>query len=392
MTKKAQRTGAKKHIAFRITRKVNKNGSVQWEVYCGRENGKRIRKYFATQLEAETFREVARTKKANHGIAALAMPESIRLEALTCSQRLAVASATLTQATEYFLLHHKPTSEERLFKDVAAELLHRKIKAKKKKSYADGLGWTFGVFNRAFGERKISEIMPDEVEHWVWDMDYAPATVRGYLRDVGQVFRYAVKRNYRSDNPCALIERPEDDDKPTAIFRAEQVANILAEAMIHPDLELVVPFALAFFAGLRSCEIEVLDWTEIHLERAFIEVTKGKSKTRQRRIVTIQPNLKAFLEVHRRLGGPVVPPNWWNRRQEFGKRIGMRQWPRNVARHSFVSHHYQHMGNENLTAAEAGHSPQVLQEHYRELVSPDDARAYWMIFPSPGEYGRLTAA
>lgn len=201
-----------------------------------------------------------------------------------------------------------------------------------------------------------------------------------------------MKRKYCIENPCALIDRPEDDNRPTAIFTAEQVANVLAEATKHADLELVVSFALAFFAGLRSCEIEVLDWAEIHLGRSYIEVTKGKSKTRQRRIVAIRPNLKAFLEIHRRLSGPVVPRNWWNRRQEFGKRIGMRQWPRNVARHSFVSHHYQYMGNENLTAAEAGHSPQVLQEHYRELVSPDDARAYWMIFPSPREYGRLTAA
>ena len=392
MKQKKPRDSKKKSIPFRITRKVKKSGTIQWEVYCGRKNGKRIRKTFRSEAEAETYRELAINLKRNHGIAALTMPEGLRLEAVTCSERLEAVGATLTQATEHFLLHHRQPSDQPLFKDIAAEVLQKKIRANRKTSYTDGLGWTYGVFNSAFGDRKISEITADEIEDWVWDMEYAPATIRGYLRDVGQVFRYAVKREYRKDNPCALIERPEDDDKPTAIFAVEQVANILYQAVKHADLDLLVAFAIAFFAGLRSCEIAALDWCEIHLERGFIEVTKRKSKTRQRRIVTIQPNLRAFLEPHRRLGGPVVPSNWWNRRREFRHRIYMADWPRNVARHSFVSHHYQCFGNENLTAAEAGHSAQVLQQHYRELVSPDDARAYWNIFPDEERSSQRDAA
>jgi integrase len=381
-----------KHVAFRITRKIKKSGAVQWEVYCGRRNGKRIRKYFSTKEEAESYREQAKTIKSNHGIAALAMPEELRLEAMTCMMRLHEFGGTLTQATDYYLNRVRPTANNRRFAEVAADFIETKIRANRKVNYTDGLRWSFGVFSRSFGERTLRDLTSKEIEDWVWDMDYAPSTIRGYLRDLGQLFRYSVKRHYCTENPCAVIDRPVDEDKPTIIFTPEQTAEILNAAAEHADLDLLPAFSLAFFAGLRSCEIERLDWSEIHLDRGFIEITKGKAKTRQRRIVTIQPNLEAWLRPQWRVGGAVVPANWWNRRQQLRDRIQMGEWPRNVARHSFVSHHYQAFGNENLTAAEAGHSPQMLQQHYRELVSPEDARAYWRIFPDEKASRHLDAA
>jgi integrase len=52
-------------------------------------------------------------------------------------------------------------------------------------------------------------------------------------------------------------------------------------------------YAIAAFAGVRWGEIERLEWKDIQDNE--IVVTSGKAKTRSRRVVDIQPNLKAFL-------------------------------------------------------------------------------------------------
>ena len=64
----------------------------------------------------------------------------------------------------------------------------------------------------------------------------------------------------------------------------------------------MVPFlAIGAFAGLRSAEIQRLDWAD--LKESFIEVTAGNAKTRSRRLVPIQPNLAKWLAIYRQDSG-----------------------------------------------------------------------------------------
>jgi integrase len=58
--------------------------------------------------------------------------------------------------------------------------------------------------------------------------------------------------------------------------------------------------AVRYFAGLRTSEAVAL--AEAEIKEGFIEVTARKAKTRRRRLVEIQPVLRAWLD----LGG-VLP-------------------------------------------------------------------------------------
>src|SRR5262249_31650863 len=176
------------------------------------------------------------------------------------------------------------------------------------------------------------------------------------------------------------------------ILTVEEAARLLEAAT--PE---ILPFiAVGLFAGLRRAEIERLDWSEIDFESGLIEVTAAKAKTAMRRFVTIQPNLREWLQPHRKLKGNVVPLE--NCRELFVKaRIaaGIAKWPDNALRHSFASYHLAHFKNAAATALELGHhDSRITFAHYRELVKPKEAKRFWNIRPrrQPSNIVQLGAA
>jgi integrase len=131
-----------------------------------------------------------------------------------------------------------------------------------------------------------------------------------------------------------------------------------------------------YFAGLRGSEAASLDESCIQPGRGFIEVTAAKAKTRRRRLVTIQPALAAWLDTGGTLPLGDVNTKLWNLTSALAF-----DWPRNVTRHSFVSYHLAAFGSASKTALEAGHTEQMLFNHYREIVTPGQAAEFWGIRP-----------
>jgi integrase len=100
--------------------------------------------------------------------------------------------------------------------------------------------------------------------------------------------------------------RYKEDKAPVSIFTPESIASLLkkADATLRPYL------ALGAFAGLRTAELQRMDWSEIDLDRGFITVAASKAKTRRRRLVPISDNLKLWLT-----------PIWQPGRTEYTKSL-----------------------------------------------------------------------
>ena len=112
------------------------------------------------------------------------------------------------------------------------------------------------------------------------------------------------------------------------------------------------------FAGLRASEITRLDWRAIDLDRRFIEVAARKTKTAQRRLVTISENLHAWLAPFAQESGPVSPPvttYQWNF-TKAARAAGIESWPHNALRHSFASYHLADTQDAAKTALQLGHT------------------------------------
>ena len=56
------------------------------------------------------------------------------------------------------------------------------------------------------------------------------------------------------------------------------------------------------------------------------------------------------------------------------------EWPHNCLRHSFCSHAVASYGF-TWTSLQADHSERMLRDHYREVVTKQDAEKYWNIRP-----------
>ena len=102
-----------------------------------------------------------------------------------------------------------------------------------------------------------------------------------------------------------------------------------------------------------------------------------------RRLMPLLPNLRVWLEPIRKTEGPVcLVPNLHFRLNYLGDKAGV-GWRQNALRHSYASYRLADMPDAAKVALEMGNSPEKLFRHYRELVTPDAAKEWFAIMPSP---------
>ena len=186
--------------------------------------------------------------------------------------------------------------------------------------------------------------------------------MQSYLTVVRTLFAFAVKRKYVRDNPALAVDSPRVEEKPPGIVTPKQALAILDACLDHaPDILPVV--ALTLFGGLRRSEAEQLEWAEIGKE--FVEVKAAKAKTRQRRLIPISPQLLAWLDTSRDVGGKLPALNYADKLKPVLNKTKLRaDWPQNGLRHSFASYHFAKYKNENDTAQRMGNSPQMIFAHF----------------------------
>jgi integrase len=181
----------------------------------------------------------------------------------------------------------------------------------------------------------------------------------------------------------ALRKTAKEPKTDIGILTVAQTARLLESS----TSEMLPYLAIGAFAGLRRAELERLDWSEIDFDSGLIQVKAEKSKTAQRRFVTMQPNLREWLMPVRKHRGDVTPREAFNKQfVETREAAGIKEWPENALRHSFASYHLAHFKNAASTALEPGHhDSRVTFAHYRELVRPKEGERYWNIKPAKAE-------
>jgi integrase len=214
--------------------------------------------------------------------------------------------------------------------------------------------------------------------------EFSPKSRNHHRAALAQFFSWCVRKDYlsvghRLNEADAL--RPEHANTAEVEFYTPKEFRALLETADGPMRAMM---AIGGLAGLRTAELLRLDWADVWRVRGHVEVTAGKSKTRQRRLVEIRPALAAWLAEFRTFKtGKLCTLHEITFQQHFVelcKEAGVTRKV-NGLRHAFCTYHFASHGNENLTAQQAGNSPTMIHAHYKGLATKKEAETWFAVKP-----------
>ncbi len=141
-------------------------------------------------------------------------------------------------------------------------------------------------------------------------------------------------------------------------------------------------FALCLFAGIRPSlycgEITKLRPEHVRIDTGVIHIEPEVSKIRMKRLVTIQPNLAAWLRAYPLDQSPIIPTSVTRIRRKVFAAFGLTH---DVLRHTFISMFVAKFRSMGEAALQAGNSESIIRKHYLDLKSPAEAEQFWGILP-----------
>jgi integrase len=378
----------------RTTFKVKRRKKTE-RYYCvtlPKYGGGRTRRFFKFtpegKREAETFLQLAKQQQSNYGTAAFSISDALRAEAVECARKLGELGHSLTDATRFFLAHLQAQTKSISVNDAIEQLITSRKRAGLSERYCQDLRLRLSRFAKDFEKATVATITASQIDRWLAGLAVAPGTRNTFRRDLRTLFSYCEKHGYCQTNEVKKTERAKDVDKPAAILAVEE-----ASALLNACQDDTLPYvAISLFAGLRSAEVQKLDWSEVDFDSGLIEVTAAKSKTAQRRHVPIAENLAAWIRPLAKLRGAVTPLGLRKRFDAVKARAGFQRWPQNAMRHSYGTYRLQQCHDTARVSLEMGNSPQMVFAHYRQLVKPKDADAYWKLAPASADKKIVTFA
>lgn len=318
--------------------------------------------------------------RARDALANITAPlDQIAREYVEAAQLLS-GRASLIEACRDWQRRHDVRLPSKTLSEAAADCIEQQRKDGKTPRRIEQLVTMFGRFT-ADHNMQVAEMTPAIMGAWLANLGRAERTRRNYRDTIAFLCRFCVQRGYLAKGTDWFENVQNYSARKLAeieIYTVEEVARLLAQAGAD-----MLPFiAIAAFAGLRHAEIDRLDWSEVDLDDGFIEVRAAKSKTGERRLVPIQPNLKHWLLPHRQARGTVCPyANSTKQLLKTGAAAGV-EWKHNGLRHSCISYRVAQCADQPRVADESGNSVAVIRGHYLRRVKPAEAARYFALAPN----------
>ncbi len=159
---------------------------------------------------------------------------------------------------------------------------------------------------RGYLEPEFGPMVADEIGEVEWQMwvdrlaseGLSRSRIASHVAVASAIYAWALtpSRRFVSRNPLRLVELPPNDEKPRLrVAFAEEAAELLAA--LEPAHR--VPYALAFYAGLRRAEIGRLEWPEVLDGDGIgsrVLVTRAKSAAGTERRPPIAAPLRVVLQ------------------------------------------------------------------------------------------------
>lgn len=380
-----------KEKPFVVSEFTNPSGEIVYRLY-GWDQGQRVRKNFATRAEADAerqVREIARLQSASGmRVAATRLTDQQLQEAEGAFALVKDKPQSLLFYVDFAMKTYRAPEHEKPVADAIRDYLAKKQEDHDKTLLSPrqlkSITYELGVLKRHFKAGPVSQFTAQNLGTY---LNRGKPSLKTYNNRRGLVSTF-VKFCLQNDWVVAnMVEKTPhhriNHRRGSAVtITAERAAELMHFLETFADGKLVPSFALSLFAGIRPCirfgEITKLQPESVRLDTGVIRIEPEVSKVRMPRLVTIQPNLAAWLRAYPLTKYAIVPPNSMNLRNVVCKKFGLTH---DVLRHTFISMFVAKFRSMGEAALQAGNSEAIIRKHYLDLKSAVEAERFFAIMP-----------
>jgi integrase len=372
-----------KRVARGIYKRTSASGQVYYLTYDGTDSsGKPMWKKHDTREAAEEHRNQLRIAKLNEGRKTWALTPDQREDAARATELLApYPAAKVVHAAQYYIDHVLKVQDSKTVTEAVAALLAATEQAGRRPKSIRSLRNRLDKFAERFGNRKLQAITVDELQKFIDRQGKAPRTKIHFATNVSQLFNFAKKRGWVSDNMAQRIVRPSIEDGEIESFGVQEAAALLNHAS---KFGLLPYIAIGLFAGVRREEQRRLDWSKVSIAERTIIIGKEVAKKRSRRVIEINDTLLAWLTPCAQPNGKIIEgsESQLNDSLRSLAKAAEVKWVQNGLRHSYASYFLAKWQDITRLAYQMGEKdPAVIYNHYAGLRTPAEAEKYWGLRP-----------
>lgn len=344
--------------------------------------GKRKRRFFSTKADAEAEANSIGDRELVYGDWWAALSKDGRNSRMQVLWEIDQSGEDPRQVWEAHKQAGRPILGTVTLCAAIDALLDSRRAAKRRETYLTSLRQALEGFARGREEAKIADITPSDVEAW---LPAAAGSRSTYINRLNTLFSFALRREWISKNPVAALDKPTIEYVVPKILAPEEAKRLL-DVTRETEPDLLPWVCLGMLVGLRPEEADLIEWDSVifnGMENSSVRVSAASSKVRHRRIVHLLPSAVDWM-VRCRESVEGIPLSRASRRRamrRLRKLMGWAVWPKDILRHTAASYLIAHHQDIGRVAKELGNSPGVLQRHYQELVTKEDAEKFWAIRP-----------
>lgn len=356
-------------------REEQRKGVPVWVLDIGIVEGKRRRRFFKTQRAASIAMREEQENQKIVGKQWVTLPQRERLEFMIILKEIENAGLTLRQVWSSYL-NHNLNIEFVPLKKAAEQFLKSKQDSQRRSAYVKQLIFQVNKFVQGRSMLPTNAVTADVLREYLSNYRQ-PETRATVQRRLSTFLGWCHKQGWHTENPADKLERIIIDREAPSILTVAECKKLLQVAKSQRP-EVVGDLVLMLFEGIRNEEMQRISSNDIDLEHGTVEISAAASKTRRRRVITLEPLTIKWLKA---FPFESLVSARSDRYRELRKAAGFKVWKKDVLRHTAASHLYALHGAVK-TAMILGNSEQILHQHYRNIVKPKESSAFWKLSPS----------
>jgi len=356
------------------------------------QSGRRERKYYETEQEAENELEVIVNRHRKHGEMIDQISSGQLSQALQAFKTLDESGieAHLPTIVAEWIETHKARTASVTFLTLFDEYLA--AKHDRDPQYLRELRICRDRWPQLHS-MQVSDIASAELAPLIDKL--SPGARNPVLRYWRAVFNLGLKRGYLAKNPVEGLDFERRKRKEVETLTSEQVKKML-EAALSGDLQLLPFLALGCFAGIRpDGELQKLEWRDIDLTDKVVTIRPEVSKTNRRRFIDLSDNAILWFDAYSRKGGQTAgkivqysESELRARRAANWEAAGIERWIQQGMRHTYCSNWLAMHGDVNKLVLQSGHdSVDTMWRNYHKGTPKAEAEKFWAIRP-PKQAGK----